>query len=115
MAFSCVLETPYLKIFHTAATKVPPPGDTDHVIIRAKTLQLWYLESFNGRWLFFRTVLENGIFLRSRNPRFKNFHYGGNQGVASGRDRPYNYSSKNPSIMLPRKFLTEEGCFLEQF
>ena len=45
MAFSCVLDTPYFKIFPTATTKVPP-GDTDHVIIRAKTLQLWYLESF---------------------------------------------------------------------
>ena len=29
MAYSCVLETPYLQIFPTAATKVPPPGDTE--------------------------------------------------------------------------------------
>ena len=46
MAFSCVLETPDLKIFTTAATKVSPPGDTDHIIILAKILQLCYLESF---------------------------------------------------------------------
>ena len=44
MAFSCVLETPDFKISPTAATKVPPPGDTDHVIIIAKTLQLCFLE-----------------------------------------------------------------------
>ena len=44
MAFSCVLETPDFKISPTAATKGPSPGDTHHVIILAKTLQLWYVE-----------------------------------------------------------------------
>ena len=49
MAFSCVLETPYLLIFPTAATKLPPTGDTDHVIVQVK-MSDGKTKSYLKRW-----------------------------------------------------------------